>query len=167
MSDCLRAVPQSNNLGFRISIPTCIICAPTATRTRDLLLRRHFRSMPGRCWVWPDVPFDRSGNGWRWPGAALCLWSLAPRLAPRDLVSSANVRMPGSRFGHQILSGARPQPSARPHLLLGMAPAVWLPEGARRRPPGAQVVGDGEFADDRGGGGGPDRRGGGHRQLKA
>jgi len=58
--------------------------------------------------------------------------------------------MPGSRFGHQILSGARPQPSARPHLLLGMAPAVWLPEGARRRPPGAPVVGDGEFADDRG-----------------
>jgi hypothetical protein len=33
-------------------------------RTRDLLLRRQFRNVPGRCWVWPDVPFRWSDNGW-------------------------------------------------------------------------------------------------------
>ena len=74
------------DLGFQV-------CAPTATRTRDLLLRRHFRSVPGQCWVRPDVPFGCGENGWRWPGVALCLRSLAPRLAPRDPVSNANVRM--------------------------------------------------------------------------
>ena len=31
------------------------MCAPTATRTRDLLLRRHFRSAAGWCRVWPNV----------------------------------------------------------------------------------------------------------------
>src|ERR1700693_4784362 len=66
---------------------------PTATRTRDLLLRRHFRNAPGRCWVWPHVAFRWSDNGWMCPGVALCLWSLAPSLAPRDLISDANVRM--------------------------------------------------------------------------
>ena len=76
------------DLGFKV-------CAPTATRTRDLLLRRHFRSVAGRCWVPPDVPFGCSRNGRIWPGAAPCLRSLAPRLAPRDLVSDANVRMLG------------------------------------------------------------------------
>jgi hypothetical protein len=49
--------------------------------------------MPGRCWMWPDVPFGRGSLGWKWPDVASCLWSLAPRLAPQDLVSSANVRM--------------------------------------------------------------------------
>jgi len=53
--------------------------APTATRTRDLLLRRHFRIVAEWCRVWPDMPFRRSGNRWTWPGVALCLWSLAPR----------------------------------------------------------------------------------------
>jgi hypothetical protein len=65
------------------------VCAPTATRTRDLLLRRHFQSVPGWCWVWPDVLFRWGDNGWVCPGVALCLWSLAPR----DLVSGAYVRM--------------------------------------------------------------------------
>ena len=41
------------------------MCAPTATRTRDLLLRRHFRSVPGWCHMWPDVPFRHYENGWR------------------------------------------------------------------------------------------------------
>ena len=69
-----------------------LTCAPTATRTRDLLLRRHFRSVPRRCWMWPDVPFGCGENGWNWPGVALCLWRLAPRLAPRHLVSNANAQ---------------------------------------------------------------------------
>ena len=59
------------------------MCAPTATRTRDLLLRRHSRSVAGRSPEWPDVPFDYSGNGWMWPGVAPCLWLLAPSWAPR------------------------------------------------------------------------------------
>ena len=72
--------------------PYSLTCAPTATRTRDLLLRRHFRSVPGRSWVWPDVPSSCRDNGRTWPGVARCLWSLAPSLAPRDFVSNANVR---------------------------------------------------------------------------
>ena len=39
------------------------VCAPTATRTRDLLLRRHFRSVAGWCQMWPDVPLAVTGNG--------------------------------------------------------------------------------------------------------
>jgi len=48
-----------------------LTCAPTATRTRDLLLRRHFQSVAGRCRVSPDVLFRCNGNGWIWPDAAL------------------------------------------------------------------------------------------------
>src|SRR5579859_462541 len=43
------------------------VCAPTATRTRDLLLRRHFRSVALRCWMWPDVPVGGIAGGWMWP----------------------------------------------------------------------------------------------------
>jgi hypothetical protein len=78
-------------------------CAPTATRTRDLLLRRQSRIVVRRRPVRPDVPFIGSENGWTWPGAALCLWSLAPRLAPCDLVSNANVRIPDTCCGHRIV----------------------------------------------------------------
>jgi hypothetical protein len=42
--------------------------------------------------MWPDVPFRDHENGLRWPEVALCLWSLAPRLAPQSLISFANVR---------------------------------------------------------------------------
>jgi hypothetical protein len=64
-------------------------CAPTATRTRDLLLRRHFQSVAGRCQMWPDVPFGYGESGWTWLGVAMWLRSLAPR----DLVSNVNVRL--------------------------------------------------------------------------
>ena len=40
--------------------------------------------------------FASGDNGWTWPGVAPCLRSLAPRLAPRDLVSTANVRTIGT-----------------------------------------------------------------------
>ena len=39
-------------------------CAPSATRTRDLLLRRHSRSTAWRRPVWPDVGSGCSDNGW-------------------------------------------------------------------------------------------------------
>ena len=78
-----------------MALPLCSICvrAKCQRRTRDLQLRRHFRSVPGRCWAWPDAPFRYSDNGWMCPDVSRCLWPLAPRLAPRDLVSIANVRM--------------------------------------------------------------------------
>jgi hypothetical protein len=77
------------DLGFKVS-------APTATRTRDLLLRRHSRSVARYCRTWPDVPFSWNDNRWTWPGVAPYLRSLAPSLAPRDLVSNANVRTIGT-----------------------------------------------------------------------
>jgi len=99
--------------------------APTATRTRDLLLRRHSRRVPGRCWAWPDVPFGAAMNGWRWPGVALCPWSLAPRLAPHDLVSSANVRMIRTMPAQSRLQPATPPGTAG----LVPRPRRWLPSG--------------------------------------
>jgi hypothetical protein len=44
------------------------------------------------------VAFTCIDNRWTWPGAARCLPSLAPNLAPRDLLSTANLRPPGSAF---------------------------------------------------------------------
>ena len=74
-----------------------LACAPTATRTRDLLLRRHFRDAAWQRPMWPNVGSGCSDIGWMWPGIALCSWPLAPSLAPRDMVSSANVRIAPSR----------------------------------------------------------------------
>jgi hypothetical protein len=52
---------------------TPLTCAPTTTRTRDLVLRRHFRNVAWRCHMWPDVLFRYRENGWMWPVAALSL----------------------------------------------------------------------------------------------
>jgi hypothetical protein len=41
---------------------------------------------------------------------ALCLWSLAPRLAPQDLVSKANVRKPGP----DAITGREPRNQPHP-----------------------------------------------------
>jgi hypothetical protein len=98
-------------------------CAPSRTRTYGLLLRRHFRSVAGRCQVWPDVPFGCSGYSWGWPGVALCLWSLAPRLAPRDLVSSANVRMIRTDASPSTAPAGNPSGLSR----AGPRPRRWLP----------------------------------------
>src|SRR5438552_1269076 len=65
--------------------------APSAIRTRDLLLRRHSPDVAGRRRVWPDVAFSCTDSGWTWPGVAQYLPTLAPHLAPRNLVSFANV----------------------------------------------------------------------------
>ena len=42
--------------------------------------------------MWPDVAFSCTDSGWRWLGVAQYLPLLAPRLAPQNLVSFANVR---------------------------------------------------------------------------
>jgi hypothetical protein len=49
--------------------------------------------------MWPDVPFHHYENGWMWPEVALCLWLLAPRLAPRS----------HPRFQSQFADSTRPQ----------------------------------------------------------
>jgi|SRR5579862_7353149 len=96
--DCLRAVDHHKSQRLDISSERCsFTCAPTATRTRDLLLRRHSRSVARRRPARSDVPFRRSENGWTRPGVALRLWPLAPSLAPMDLISNANVRMVRAR----------------------------------------------------------------------
>jgi hypothetical protein len=70
-----------------------VTCAPSRTRTCDPLLRRHFRAVAGQCQAWPGVLSSCTDSGRMWPGVAPCLPPLAPRLAPRNLVSPANVRM--------------------------------------------------------------------------
>jgi hypothetical protein len=72
----LGLVKMPPDLGFKV-------CAPTATRTRDLLLRRHFRSVPGGCWAWPDVPFSQYRQG-----LDVARWSPEPGVV-------------GSQFGSQ------------------------------------------------------------------
>src|SRR6266516_4889405 len=57
--------------------------APSAIRTRDLLLRRHSPDIADWGWMWPDVAFSCTGSGWVWPGVAPYLPPLAPHLAPR------------------------------------------------------------------------------------
>lgn len=64
----------------------------------------------------PDVPSSCSDSSWMWPGVARCLPSLAPQLAPRNLISTANVRTV------EYSSGSRSEDSSqRPNLA---APAV-------------------------------------------
>jgi hypothetical protein len=93
--DCLRAIDRNKSPRLDInSEKYSFTCAPTATRTRDLLLRRQSRNAARRRPAWPDVPFSHSDNGWVRLDKALCLWSLAPRSAPRDLISNANIRIP-------------------------------------------------------------------------
>src|SRR6185437_8727306 len=45
--------------------------------------------------MWSHVAFRCRDNGCMWPGVALCLWLLALRLAPRNLVSNANAQISG------------------------------------------------------------------------
>src|ERR1022692_3457024 len=42
--------------------------------------------------VSPDAPFTCGDYRWTWPGVGRCLPLLAPNLAPRNLLSAANVR---------------------------------------------------------------------------
>ena len=53
---CRAASSRSSLFAFRKSSSTWY-CAPSATRTRDLLLRRHFRDVPWHRYMGPDVGF--------------------------------------------------------------------------------------------------------------
>ena len=94
-------------------------CAPSRTRTYGLLLRRQCRSVARQRRMWPDVPSRCTGNGWMWPGVARCRWSLAPRQAPRVLVSNANVGMFGISGG-RIKSPVYPRQNTRRPVTLVM-----------------------------------------------
>jgi hypothetical protein len=57
--------------------------------------------------MWPDVLVCFSDDGWLWPEIARCLPSVAPPLAPRNLVSIANVRgIEHSEPFHLVISRA-------------------------------------------------------------
>jgi hypothetical protein len=94
------------------------MCAPSAIRTRDPLLRRHFRAVARRCRTWPDVVPSCTDSRWLWPGMASCLPVLAPRLAPPNLISDANVRILEHSSGLQrrrLQPGSYPAGSIRDH----------------------------------------------------
>ena len=63
-------------------------CAPSAIRTRDLLLRRHSPDVARRRRVWPDVAFSCTDSGWTWLGVAQYLPLLAPVWLPRISLAS-------------------------------------------------------------------------------
>ena len=72
------------------------------TKVMPILLRRHSPDVAGRRRVWPDVAFSCTDSGWTWPGVAQYLPTLAPRLAPRNLVSFANVRTYRTQYRPEI-----------------------------------------------------------------
>jgi hypothetical protein len=78
-----RSSPRStcilNWSGWRDSNPR-----PPAPKAHPTVARRRLAS--------PDVASTCTDNRWTWPGVARCRPSLAPNLAPRDLVSAANLR---------------------------------------------------------------------------
>jgi hypothetical protein len=71
--------------------------APGRIRTRDPLLRRYGRTVAGRRHMWPDVQFFFLAIGWMWPEIAWRLSPVAPQMAPRNLVSQANIRTARAR----------------------------------------------------------------------
>ena len=84
------------------------MCAPTATRTRDLLLRRHFRNAAGRCQAsrWGDMATPRSRSlidRGRTPDAS----------ASSSCVSRASVRSLRSRPAKVAGGSATVPPHAR------------------------------------------------------
>lgn len=62
-----------------------------------LLLPKHIPAVARRRLAWPDVAFTCTDNRWTWPGVARCRPSLAPNLAPRDILSAANLQRRGPR----------------------------------------------------------------------
>ena len=62
-----------------------------------LLLPKHIPAVARRRLAWPDAAFTCTDNRWTWPGVARCRPSLAPNLAPRDILSAANLQRRGPR----------------------------------------------------------------------
>jgi hypothetical protein len=70
-----------------------VVGAPGRIRTRDPLLRSHFRAVAGRRLVSPNVPSSCMNRLALSPYVARYFSPVAPRLAPRNLVNIANVRI--------------------------------------------------------------------------
>jgi hypothetical protein len=66
---------------------------PRPTRTRNLLLRRHFRNVAGQCWMWPDVTLGRVADSWTWPAIAQNLGAVGSPLGSPKHRQQPNVRM--------------------------------------------------------------------------
>ena len=122
---------------------TC--CAPSATRTRDLLLRRHSRNVASHGSAWPHVQVSRIHHGWMWLGMALCLRSLAPRLAPG--ISLATLRFecsgpwgPPDGDPREACHAGPVESAAVMALRLPAAGRAW-PDQPRSRAPGRWAMG--------------------------
>jgi hypothetical protein len=81
-------------------------CAPSATRTRDLLLRRHSRNVASHGSAWPHVQVSGAHHGWMWLGMVLCLRSLAPHLAPRNSLATLRFECSGGSTRYKQLGQA-------------------------------------------------------------
>jgi len=62
------------------------------TRTPGLLHAMHIPAVAQCGWTSPCVAFTCGFRGCTWPDVAWCRSTLAPHLAPSELVSAANVR---------------------------------------------------------------------------
>jgi hypothetical protein len=63
----------------------------------------------------PYGALSYSDGSWKSPGVAQSLSPLAPRLAPRDLVNFANVRVNENSIDHVLDDGGRlREPTTRP-----------------------------------------------------
>jgi hypothetical protein len=112
-------------------------CAPSAIRTRDLLLRRHSPDLARCGWMWPDVALSCTDSGWMWPGDARYLPPLAPHLAP------PRSRWPRSCSNHRTSS--RTPLRVGPALVMiaklpQLAVAVVFPRNGTRWCPGQQAA---------------------------
>jgi hypothetical protein len=83
--------------------------APGRIRTRDPLLRSHFRAVAGRRLMSPYVPSSCMNRPAVSPYVARHLSLVAPRLAPRNLVNLANVRMLENSVEYELLVSPGPR----------------------------------------------------------
>jgi hypothetical protein len=113
-----------------------VTVGPGSPLPSNLLLRRHSPDVARCGWVWPDVASSCTDSGWTWPGVARCLPLLAPRLAPRDLVSLANVRTIERRLepppGLRCASAGQQPRSTRPGYPVGRTSIRRRPGGQRQ-----------------------------------
>ena len=77
---------------FSIYRPCVLPGGAKEIRTPDLLQAIQTRTVAGCGQMSLCMPFTCGDSGWTWPYVAWRLASLAPNLAPRKLISSANIR---------------------------------------------------------------------------
>jgi hypothetical protein len=115
-------------------------CAPTATRTRDLLLRRHSRSAARHRPAWPDVPFSCSDNSSTWPEAGPAPTVVGSQFGSQESLAPLMFERPDPDSSCDRQSGQR-SPAAKPDPATAGGSRAVLPGLARTR----GFVTDGEF----------------------